>query len=1095
MGPLSPVMMMASNGLLQNQGLKVNGNLTLVINSYLAANAVSSFQSVFSNALAGVSGNLIDQSTLTDLASIGANNFPALTNSIPANVVAGIQATYGNSIANVYGNTVYTFTDIVLAQANRLIGNVGNGADLSILAQVYNSSEGYRAVTNQFINSVNAAGPTDATFTNMNALTTGGVTQITTDVTRFGSDIDKLGFAIGLSRLDYLGNPWALLLQMIEIGGLLPSLETALTTSGVTSDDIAQVRSATVGVSAALNKKIYKALTLVKGNDLVEVKNLLSVTTPNLTTAADLLNPVKMLPNTYQTLITQLPSGTSSASIDQTIYDEWSQYSVNWSKGQLVTSLDRNWGLYRSWYGSNPSPVWGSNGTVTDIPGTVSVAASGTNVDVVIVDAVIDPNHPEFAVRRDGTGGSRVKYFNWYSLNIPGDPMASSIYNPPINTAGVSSDNSNHACHVAGTAAGNTQGWAPNANIYNISPQYVTGGVSYLFLYKYILAWHQQKRANGDMTPTIVNNSWYSRYTIPYASITAVNYRGVNYAGPFTIGQLQTYGINVNSSNNAIIALKNAIMDADIQACINAGIIMVACAGNDDTKITTDPSDVDYNNTVTAPGYNTGNPIYYSQGSSPGATSNVLCIGAIRAGVTSPGGPDAKANFSNCGPRVDLFAPGAYITSAWLSSTPPSGTGYSNPVPDPRNSAYYIAKDSGTSMSSPQVCGILACALEVNPNLNQTSARTLIIQAANIGQIPDSLGGPTDVFSLQGAPNRYLTLPQSLYLSTTPSTIITVNIYTQANTVNDKIYNFYKINPAYLELSLVIPPDQAAANLAWARSLSQVKNIKNITLPAFSGAVVLIEPNTGLTKINELTTALPAVVSQSVVSTLGTGSGTNGKLTIYDFMGTLAGYPYVNQFPLVTANISSVSSTSLIPLINPTTGIYGYMNNTLAGDYDDPLNPGQIIIPSGPAAGTYGNMNIAFTTGLIPAAVTIVGNVAIANPNQAANANVSMSSMANQINLEDTNLKLAQVDFANLQPNSRSSIQSISTGLHDIGQDVSINGSSQFFNAIADTASLAGQAVIASMREGRNIAVLGDIGIQTDTQLPIYQSNVINVVR
>jgi hypothetical protein len=57
-------------------------------------------------------------------------------------------------------------------------------------------------------------------------------------------------------------------------------------------------------------------------------------------------------------------------------------------------------------------------------------------------------------------------------------------------------------------------------------------------------------------------------------------------------------------------------MDADIQACIDAGIIMVACAGNDSVKITTDTNDIDYNNTVTATGSNSGNPIYFNQGSS-----------------------------------------------------------------------------------------------------------------------------------------------------------------------------------------------------------------------------------------------------------------------------------------------------------------------------------------------------------------------------------------------------------------------------------------------------------------------------------------------
>ena len=450
-----------------------------------------------------------------------------------------------------------------------------------------------------------------------------------------------------------------------------------------------------------------------------------------------------------------------------------SQYSDFWSKALTFTPgqqfgvggvKDRNWGLYRSWYGSNPDITWGSSGTgaTGNRSGTVSLKASGKGVDVVIVDGVIDSNHPEFAVNPDGTGGSRVKYFNWYSLNIPGDTSYGQTYSPPITTnASSSSDDSRHAVHVAGTVAGNTQGWARNANIYNISPQYVTGGVQYTYLYKYILYWHNQKRAAGNMTPTIVNNSWDSRYTITYTNITSVTYRGSTVAGPFTINQLAAYGIYVDSQNIVRIPLRNDAMDADIEACINAGVIMVASAGNYRYRITTDPSDVDYNNTVTATGANSGNPIYYSRGQSPSAGSNVICVGAISSSINSPG-PDRKVDFSHRGPRVNVFAPGVAITSAYLISTIGDQGVLPNPVLDARDSRYYVAKLSGTSMASPQVCGVLACALEITPTMNQADAVAYITQNAGINQIPTTTGGVTDVYDLLGAPNRYLAVPSNL---------------------------------------------------------------------------------------------------------------------------------------------------------------------------------------------------------------------------------------------------------------------------------------------------------------------------------------------
>jgi len=435
----------------------------------------------------------------------------------------------------------------------------------------------------------------------------------------------------------------------------------------------------------------------------------------------------------------------------------WSEFSDYWSKALSLAAVDRNWGLFRSYLGSN-IPNWGFDGN-TNVSGTVAVKASGQNVDIVIVDAVIDPDHPELAKNVDGSGGTRFKYVNWYGLPVTGNPAAGQTYNPPIVTNRPNSaDDSRHATFVAGIAAGNTQGWAPNANIYNISPQYVTGGVQYLYLYKYILAWHLQKRAAGIMTPTICNNSWYSRYTIPYTSITSVTWRGATFTGPFTTADLLNYGITNDGAGSCIVGLRNATMDEDIQNCINAGIIMVACAGNDDTRVSV-PGDIDYNNTLTATGFNSGNPIYYARGSSPYSTSNVICVGSIGASVALGG--DRKSSFSNCGPRVNIFAPGSYVTSSWLTSSGPSG--FATPVQDPRDTVYYIARNSGTSFSSPQVTGILACALEANPNYSQASAlEYLLSNATTTGQIPDPGGSYTDTYSLQGAPNNYLTLPIEL---------------------------------------------------------------------------------------------------------------------------------------------------------------------------------------------------------------------------------------------------------------------------------------------------------------------------------------------
>ena len=78
---------------------------------------------------------------------------------------------------------------------------------------------------------------------------------------------------------------------------------------------------------------------------------------------------------------------------------------------------------------------------------------------------------------------------------------------------------------------------------------------------------------------------------------------------------------------------------------------------------------------------------------------------------------------------------------------------------------------------------------------------------------------------------------------------------------------------------------------------------------------------------------------------------------------------------------------------------------------------------------------------------------------------------------------------ANLIANSVSTALGLASQLHDIGLDVSTGGAAQFFENIANTSTITGQAVIASMREGRNIAVLNAAGIQLDTQLVDVNAN------
>ncbi len=215
----------------------------------------------------------------------------------------------------------------------------------------------------------------------------------------------------------------------------------------------------------------------------------------------------------------------------------------------------------------------------------------------------------------------------------------------------------------------------------------------------------------------------------------------------FSTEQLNNWGF---ISGQRIPARVSAC-DVDLEDVYAEGIVMVGAAGNGRWKHDV-PGGPDWNNTfemaIRYPD-SVSSPYYYMRGTSPTANDNAtdgdfelpaICVGSVDSIQI-----DQKVIYSDCGPGVDLWAPGTYIISAL-----PSG------INDPRNSSYYLGKYSGTSMASPQVCGVLACALEVYPYMNQQQAKAYILAYAKENKLTATTGGPADGQDLQGAANLFL---------------------------------------------------------------------------------------------------------------------------------------------------------------------------------------------------------------------------------------------------------------------------------------------------------------------------------------------------
>ncbi len=406
----------------------------------------------------------------------------------------------------------------------------------------------------------------------------------------------------------------------------------------------------------------------------------------------------------------------------------WATESTRtYSKTTAQNNSHYNWAIPASANSSNPF-------STTSITFDHAYTVVGTGVDVVIQDSGIDPNHPEW-LNLAGTS-SRLQQINW--------PSAAGLSGTYTQSANHYTDTDGHGTHVAGTVAGRLYGWAKDANIYAITmlDNAAAFGVSASF--NLIRGWHNAK-TNGH--PTVVNMSWgYFSY---YEGITGGNYRGTNWSGN-TISSV--YGM-LSSENNFDSGtglyyhpIRVSSVDADIEDCIDAGIILIAASGNDSHKMDVSGG-LDYNNYFTSSFYGTR---YYHRGATPNGPTGVVSVGSIR--VASP---EAKSSFSTCGPGVHVYAPGEGIQSAM----PVGATLATNAVDYPLNSAYKSKKLNGTSMASPQVAGVIACLLEARNWYTASDVISWLAENSTSARLTDSGGSYTDFTSLQSGPNRYLYQP------------------------------------------------------------------------------------------------------------------------------------------------------------------------------------------------------------------------------------------------------------------------------------------------------------------------------------------------
>jgi subtilisin family serine protease len=335
-------------------------------------------------------------------------------------------------------------------------------------------------------------------------------------------------------------------------------------------------------------------------------------------------------------------------------------------------------------------------------PGGAHRTATGSGVDVGIMDTGIDARHPDLAPNFDG---ARSRNFTRDIPAIDG-PCEYPGCKDPANV-----DDNGHGTHVAGTVAAadndfGIAGVAPDANLVNVRAGQDSG---YFFLYETVKALVYA----GDIKLDVVNMSFY---TDPW--LFNCTSRNEYIEGTVTDRELAQQRM-VREKVGAAVAYAH-----------RQGVTLVGAAGNEFTNLAK-PTRVD----ATSPDYPPGNErertVKNTCLSMPNEAPQVIAVSSVGPSTT-------KSDFSNYGlGDIELAAPGGwyrdfvgtprYMTARnmILSSYPvhvaiAEGLADRNGNPVDDFSVKYCSNGKcgfytylqGTSMASPHVAGVAALVVE-----------------------------------------------------------------------------------------------------------------------------------------------------------------------------------------------------------------------------------------------------------------------------------------------------------------------------------------------------------------------------------------------
>jgi len=340
-----------------------------------------------------------------------------------------------------------------------------------------------------------------------------------------------------------------------------------------------------------------------------------------------------------------------------------------------------------------------------------------------------------------------------------------------------------------------------------------------------------------------------------------------------------------------------------------------------------------------------------------------------------------------------------------------------------------------------------------------------------------------DLFnSTKQFPTSYMTLTAPLSANGVSNRAIYTNTSGSVNGVFDSLG---------ARLANILPNDLAIANGALARSFGQIKNIEGTNIETFSTAADATETMKDLPLIQNLTSYVPDGVVEywteyyGLNNNIQLATGPEGNFTLADCIGYAAGFNSALPLKQNARLLAQMNTAGELDVFyndagssSSSTGVLVVLEYLIDGAYSPVAPATDYIIPGGVyGAGTYATFDLAYTA-VITAAKSLMQSVYSANTT-AQSVQANFKRIQEQQAREKLNRAKMDLVLSDIQSQDTNAT-SLASSLASYALDVTDGGPAEFLERIANFDTLGGQAMIASMREARNISVLGAAQIQQD---------------